>query len=137
MRGPYARHERLLLIPSASLAGAVTVHICIIIRSGFRVRFLETLAKTRNGRKVAPQAIKRDTAWLARQGPTWYGSPLPAPSASRARASTVHICIFIRAGFPVRKRPSQGWREPFLEAPAKTHNVEKAALCVGVRHHTA
>ena len=137
MRRPYVRPERLLLIPSASIAGARFVHICIIIRSGFRVRFPEAVAKTRNGRKVAPEAIKRDTAWLAKAGPTWYGSPLPIPSASRARASTVHICIFIPAGFPVRKRPSQGWREPFLEAPARTRNVDKAALYVGVRQHVA
>ena len=65
------------------------------------------------------------------------GRPLPATSASRARASTAKICIFIRSQFPLRKRPSNGWREPFFEPLAKTRNVEKAALSAGIRRNTA
>ena len=55
------------------------------------------------------------------------GRPLPTPSTSHGGSSTVQICIFIRGGFPLRKRPSKGWREPFFEPLAKTRNVGKAA----------
>ena len=70
-------------------------------------------------------------------GAPWYGRPFLMPPASRARASIVHICNFIRSGFPARKRPSKGWREPFLKVLAKTRNAEKAALSVGIRHNRA
>ena len=47
------------------------------------------------------------------------------------------MCIFIRSGLSLRKRPSQGWRGPFLEVLAKTRSVDKAALYMGVRRDTA
>ena len=60
------------------------------------------------------------------------GSPLLIPSAWRARERHcaylylyVQICIAIRSEFPVRKRPSKGWRGRLLEALAKTRNGRK------------
>ena len=57
-----------------------------------------------------------------RQGwvPAGPDGRLVIPSASRARASIVHICIFIHGENPVPKGPSKDWREPFLEGPADT-----------------
>ena len=52
--------------------------------------------KTRNIGKAAPAAIQRDTAWLARPGPRGPDAAFLTPSASRARASIVHICTPIR-----------------------------------------
>ena len=62
---------------------------------------------------------------------------LPTVSASRARASTMHICITTRGEFAVSNPPSKGWREPFFGALVKTRNVEKAALSAGIRRNTA
>ena len=55
------------------------------------------------------------------------GNPLLSLSAWRAREGHcaylylyVQICIAIRSEFPVRNRPSKGWREPLFETLAKT-----------------
>ena len=45
---------------------------------------------------------------------------LVIPCASRARASTAKICIFIHGEIPLPKRPSKDCREPFLEGLADT-----------------
>ena len=61
---------------------------------------------------------------------------LTTVSASRARATTMHICITTRGEFSVSKPPAKGSREPFFGALAKTRNSEKAALSAGIRRNT-
>ena len=48
----------------------------------------------------------------------------------------MHICIFIGSEPPIPERPSKDWHEPLLEAPAKTHSVDKAASA-GIKRITA
>ena len=135
-RGP----EAAFLTPSASRVHASIVHICISIRGEFAVpkwpskagasRSSRRRPKTGNAGKAAPAAIKRDTAWMARPGPRGPEAAFLTPSASRARASIVHICISIRGEVPVPKWPSKGWREPFLEALAEDpQRRETGAIC--------
>ena len=127
------------------------VQICISIRGEFPVRkrptkgcsepFFGGLAKTLQRQETyarghqTPHGLAGRTAAPVARKPCFR--LLTAVSASRARASTMHICITTRGEFPVSKPPSKGCRETFFGALVKTRNVEKAALSAGVRRNTA
>ena len=140
--GPQVRTARFWFFRAC--ARVSSVQICIFIHGeitvpkwlsmDWREPFLE-------GQRQDPETSGKWRQWPSsaigpgRQGRVSAGPDgrLVIPWASRARAITAKICIFIHGEMPLPKGPSKDWREPFLEAlasgyPATLRKMAPAAI---------